>query len=194
MLEGMSPIVLSLLLAAPTQADPATGADPNDARVIIEDMGTVGLRISDAQAVATDVMTSLRKRMGNNAVIFEGTLTGNLKMKKLLGANAESQIQEDQIAYLKAAVEKAPFLVRVRFGTTKKTHWVTLSCRNNGAPPEKTLEEKRFEGATFGKAREAMNQGLEGFCRIADPKPASAVVEQPREKKKREWTLPPRRE
>lgn len=186
-------VLLSLLLLAPSQAAPASGADPAEVRVVLEDLGNVGLRISDAQALATDVMTGLQKRLGYNAVIFEGSLAGHLKMKRLLGGNAESQIQDDQIAYLKAAMEKARFRVGVRFGKTKKAHFVTLACRNSGAPKDaKPLEEVRFEGATFAEARKAMNAGLPEFCRIADP-PAQGA-DQPKARPKKAWSLPPRRE
>lgn len=186
-------LLFPLLLASPAQVHPATGADAEKVRVVLEETGKVGLRISDAQAVATDVLTGLRKRMGEDAVVFEGTLAGNLKMKKLLGPNAESQIQDEQIAYLKAAIEKARFRVRVRFGKAKGQHWVTLSCRNNGADPKQVLEEKRFTGATFAKARAAMNEALPTFCRIADP-PSATEASAPKAKKQREWTLPPRRD
>lgn len=187
-----SALLLSLLLSTPAQAHPATGADPAKVRVVLDEPGNVGLRISDAQALATDVMTELRKRMGQEAVVFEGTLAGNLKMKKLLGPNAESQIQDEQIAYLKAAIEKARFRVRVRFGKAKGQHWVTLSCRNNGAEPKNVLEEKRFTAASFAKARAAMNEALPAFCRIADP-PSAAEAAPVEAKKTKEWTLPPRR-
>lgn len=188
-----STLFLSLLLFSPTQAHPATGADAGKVRVVLEDLGNVGLRISDAQALAGDVMTGLRKRLGQDAVVFEGTLASNLKMKRMLGANAESQIQDEQIAYLKAALEKAAFRVRVRFGKTKKEHWVTLSCRNNGAAVKSTLEDKRFTGATFASARAAMNEALPTFCRVADP-PAASATDAPPKKKTKEWTLPPRRD
>lgn len=187
-----APLLLSLLLASPAQVDPATGADASKVRVVLEETGNVGLRISDAQALATDVMNGLRKRMGEDAVVFEGTLAGNLKLKKLLGPNAESQIQDEQIAYLQAAMEKARFRVRLRFGKAKNEHFITLSCRNNGADPKSALEEKRFTGATFAKARQAMNEGLPSFCRIADP--PSAAPPAPEPKKAKEWTLPPRRD
>lgn len=194
----MSALLLPLLLASPAQAHPATGADPAQVRVVLEETGNVGLRISDAQALATDVMNGLRKRMGQQAVVFEGTLAGNLKMKRLLGPNAESQIQDEQIAYLQAAMEKARFRVRLRFGKAKGEHYVTLSCRNNGADPKSVLEEKRFTGATFAKARAAMNEALPTFCRIADPPSAvEASAGDEREKsgkKPKAWTLPPRRD
>ncbi len=188
-------LLFSLLLAGPTQVHPATGADAAAVRVVVDDLTGVGLRISDAQAIATDVMIGLRKRMGEDAVVFEGTLKGNLKMKKILGSNAESQIQDEQIAYLKAAVEKAPFRVRVRFGKKKGEHWVTLSCRNNGATAKKPLEEKRFRASSFAKARAAMNEALPTFCGLADP-PSAASKTAPGEhdKPKKQWTLPPRRD
>lgn len=190
----MTALLLSLLLASPTQVDPATGADPAKVRVVLEETGKVGLRISDAQALATDVMIGLRKRMGEEAVVFEGTLAGNLKLKKMLGPGAESQIQDEQIAYLQAAMEKARFRVRLRFGKARNEHFITLSCRNNGADPKKVLEEKRFTGASFAKAREAMNEGLPSFCRIADPPSAVEPAPEQKEKKAKEWTLPPRRD
>lgn len=186
-------LLLSLLVVSPAQIQPATGADAAAVRVVVDDLTGVGLRISDAQAIATDVMIGLRKRMGEDAVVFEGTLKGNLKMKKILGSNAESQIQDEAIAYLKAAVEKAPFRVRVRFGKKKGEHWVTLSCRNNGAPAKNTLEEKRFRADSFAKARAAMNEALPTFCGLADP-PSQAPAAVPAKNKKKEWTLPPRRD
>lgn len=179
----------ALLLAAPLQSDPASGADPASCRVVLEDLGNLGLRISDGQAVATDVMTGLRQRLGDDAVIFEGTLTGKLKMKKMLGPSGEAQIQEDQIAYLKAATKQAPFRVSVRFGKKKSGHWIELACKNKeGTAP---LEKKRFEAASFGKARAEMNAALPDFCPLLAP--ATAAPETTT-KPKKEWSLPPRRD
>ncbi|MFZ9886967.1 MAG: hypothetical protein ACO3JL_05635 [Myxococcota bacterium] len=187
---------VSFWLLTPTQAHPATGADPAAVRVVVEELGNVGLRISDAQALATDVVSGLRARMGSDAVVFEGTLSGSLKMKKLVGQAVESQIQDDQIAYLQAATTTAPFRVRVRFGKKAGAHWIALSCRARADPPERILEETRVQGSTFAKAREAMQERLAGFCRIADPPgvvPASSPQKSDRKKKRQQWVLPPRR-
>lgn len=192
----MVALLASVLPFTPVQAHPATGADPASARVVVEELGDVGLRISDAQALATDVVTALRTRMGQDAVVFEGTLSGNLRMKKLLGNRAESQIQDEQVAYLRSAMAAAPYRVRVRFGKKAGVHWIIMSCRDRAAPPTRPLEEARVEGSSFAKAREALSERLPAFCRVADPvaaAPASTSERPPRDKKRREWALPPRR-
>ena len=41
---------------------------------MVEDMGDVGFRISDAQAVAESVVAPLKKRVGAQAAFYEGVL------------------------------------------------------------------------------------------------------------------------
>lgn len=197
---------LFVLMVTASQAHPANQADPKECVAVLEDMGRVGLRISDAQAVASDVMTTLRKRMGYNRLVFEGTYKGQLKMKRMLGPGAENEMQNDQLAYFKAAMENAKYKVRARFGHKgKKTHWIELSCRKADSKPKDTLDKKRFEATSFKGARKKMNDALPEFCTVMDPEPAAATAaKQPgdtsgplppkRNKKKKKWTMPPRRD
>lgn len=185
---------LGLLLVAGQTAAPApapTAPAPARCRAFLEDMGKVGLRISDAQALAQDTLTVLRQRLGQEGAAYEGLLKSHLDIKRRLGPGAEHQIQDEQIAWLQACAESAPFRVRVRFGKKKGRHFIALSCRNKDAPASRPLEEKRFEAKTFADARAKMNEALPGFCRLMDP---SAAAPAPERKPKKQWTLPPRRE
>lgn len=173
--------------SSPAQAQNAADAgaalgDPNRCVVVVDDAGNVGLRIADAQSAHEAVVTSLRKRLGTEAVVYEGSRKNAATMKKMLGGSAETQIQDSQLAYYDAAMKAAPWRVKVRFGQKKSEHWITVACRKRsalsdggggggvvgqkgvGPPKENLVEEKRFTGKSFLAAKEAMDKGLPDFC------------------------------
>ena len=185
-------------------------ADPKACQVVVENLGNFGFRISDAQAVAEAVISSLRKRLGQDAVVYEGARAAAAEMKKLLGPSAETQIQDTQLAYYDAAEKNAPFRVVARFGKDKGkggSHFITVACRKAGTDPKRSLDEKRFTGKTFLQARDALQQGLPSFCPaltapMALPiegatRPDGTPLQPPGLHKptpNKDWTPPPRRD
>ena len=107
----------------------ASLGDPSRCVVVVDDAGNVGLRIADAQSAHEAVVTALRKRMGTDAVVYEGSRKNAEQMKRMLGASSETSIQDEQLKYYDAAMKAAPWRVKVRFGQKKSEHWITLSCR-----------------------------------------------------------------
>lgn len=165
--------------------------DPKKCRVVIEDFGNVGYRISDAQQLAQIALTHLRKRMGQDAVVYEGMALSAKKMKKMLGPQSETEIQDEQIAYYKAAIDQAKFRVRLRFGKAKKQHWVRMTCRNARSPKATTLSKKTIRAKTFREALRQVDEAMPTFCLLMDP-PKPAVVE-PKRGPPKPWAAPPRR-
>lgn len=156
--------------ASAQSAAPQLG-DPSRCVVILEDMGPVGFRISDAQVVADAILTHLRKRVGFEATHYEGVAAAAAAMKKLLATPEGAGPQEAQLAWFKACERSAPWRVRARFGTDKggdKRHWISASCRRSGlsADPKKgeLTEDTRVRGATFLAARDALVAALPAFC------------------------------
>jgi len=195
--------VLFVILTTASQVHPVSKTEPTECLVVVEEMGNVGLRISEAQALASEATTTLRERLGFERVLFEGTYTGKVGMKKRLGAAIENEMQNEELAYLKAAIEHAPYRVRMRFGhggkKAKGAHWIDLSCRKADAKPKDVLEKTRFTGKTFATVRKQLKAALPTFCaQMAPPAAAPAKGEAgsplpPPKKKKKAWTLPPRR-
>jgi len=183
--------------------------DPARCIVVVEDAGNVGLRISDAQAAHEAVVTVLRKRMGTDAVVYEGAQKNAETMKKMLGGSSETTIQDDQLAYHAAAAKAAPWRVRVRFGQkagAKKSgeHWITVGCRKAADAPTAPVEEKRFVGKNFAEAKEKLDAALPTFC-MQLPSTATSLPDETkpavpgeipglRKKTVKPWTAPPRRE
>jgi hypothetical protein len=138
--------------------------NPALCQVIVDDAGDVGLRISDAQLTHDLVVQALRKRLGTDAVVYEGAQKNAATMKRMLGAAAETSIQDEQLAFHAAAAKAAPWRVRVRFGTKKGEQWITVACRKSGDDPSKPVVESRFVGKNFLAAKEKLDAGLPGFC------------------------------
>lgn len=199
-------IVLSLFTVVALQSGPAH-PDPEKCLTVIDDMGKVGFRISDAQALAEMTLSEFRRRQGNDAVVYEGFLVSSEALKKMLGARSESQVTDDQIAYYKAAIAHAKHRVRVKFGKRGKTHFIVVTCRAASAPAGDLLEKKEITGKTFGEVRETLGKDLPTFCKAipsTTPAPSAAgpsVPLEPKEgapytpppKKKKDWALPPKR-
>lgn len=189
------PLSLGLaVIATQTGADAPASSHPDPARcrVVLEDMGNVGLRISDAQALAQDALSALRRRLGQDAAVYEGLLKSHEQLRRVLGPGAETQVQDEQVAYLEACARAAPFRVQIRFGKSRKKggHFITVACRNAGS--KRHLDQKRFEAKTFKTARDDMNEAIEGFCPLlASKASAPAPTQKP---PKRRWSLPPRRD
>ena len=184
----------------------STLPDPARCIAVLDDSGNVGLRIADAQSVHEAVLSSLRKRLGTDAIIYEGTRKNAAKMKAMLGKNAETQIQDSQLAYFDACIKASAFRVRARFGKKKSEHFITLSCRKANAKETDTLEVKRFTGRTFLAAKDQMIDGLDGFCQVLPTTTSLIPIEERAQDKKpgdipglrkkelKEWTPPPKRD
>lgn len=183
--------------------------DPKKTVVVVDDAGDVGLRIADAQTAHELVITRLRKRLGTDAVVYEGARNSAAQMKRLLGPNAETTIQDTQLQWFDAAAKAAPWRVRVRFGKKGGEHWITVACRRATDDPKRTVEEQRFTGKTFLSARDAADAGLDKFCLalpalatqlpIEGTTPASTTPGEPPGLRKKPttptpWTPPPRRD
>ena len=197
------PLFASLLLSAASVAqviEPGTKSNyppPEKCQVVVEDMGRVGLRIADAQAFAERTVTGLRKRLSVESVIYEGLLKSAKDMKRRLGGS-DTSLQDEQIAYFKAAAKAAKWRVKVKFGRKKGKHWVKATCwrshkgKRKGKPVEtRTWRDKRLDKlkATYGKE-------IATFCLEIDPpkpKPEEQAAPISRPKKKKEWSLPPMR-
>lgn len=214
-------IALSLALpAAPEKAAdkpaplPDTFPDPGVCRVILDDMGAVGYRISDAQMLAETTMSEMQKRLGYGGIVYAGTVKNAHKMKRMLGPSAETQLQDDQIEYHRRAEAAATHRIRVRFKKKKGQHHITVTCRKQGDAPGKVIEKKVFTGQKFREVRQSLAEGLPGFCTdiVAAPgmgaRPAAATggqrgeaggppglsaTEKARRKRLQEWSPPPPR-
>lgn len=201
---------VTAIAATPSQAQSGGAGDalgdPARVLVVVEDAGNVGLRIADAQTVHEAVITHLRKRLGNDAVVYEGTRKNAAAMKKMLGSSSETQIQDSQLAFYDAAMKAAPWRVKARFGQKKNEHFVVLSCKkvSSDKAVEKNVDEKRFTGKNFMIAKDAMIAGLDTFClqlpATAMQLPVEKTPGQPgvipglRKQVIKPWTPPPRRE
>ncbi|MBM4280152.1 MAG: hypothetical protein FJ137_05150 [Deltaproteobacteria bacterium] len=173
-------LVATLVVAAGARGQSVAAPmlpDPRRVVVVVEDAGDVGFRISDAQAAHELVITRLRKRLGNDAVVYEGARKSAEQMKKMLGANAETTIQDAQLRYYDDAARAAPWRVRVRFGQKTGEHWITMACRRADSEAKKHVEERRFTGASFLAARDAAAAGLDHFCLALPATAALAPVE-----------------
>ena len=200
-LAGLVPVASAQLGAK------ASFPPPEDCVVVVDEMGKVGYRISDAQMLAQEMLSAMQKRVGYSGVIYEGTLKSVADLQRRLGKNSETTIQADKIAYLKAALKAAKYRVRIRFGRKKrgpkgKRHWVTVSCRKAGAAVSDVLDEKTFKAKSFYAAKEAYAEALPAFCpAIAPPqKPSPTPTEKDgppkwkrKHKPKKKWTPPPLR-
>lgn len=208
-------LVVALGAAGGARAQSVTPqlGDPKKCVVILDDMGKVGFRISDAQVVADAVLQAFRKRVGFESAHYQGVATSAATMKKLLATPEGAGPQETQLAWFKACEQTAPWRLRARFGTEKAgkkgppTHWVTVSCRKQGEASA-VVEEKRFEGATFLEARDALAAALPGFCPAiagrtevpiegappAGPSDAGPPGLSKKKKEAKPWTPPPRRD
>ena len=198
-------------VTAPARAQslgPSLG-DPKKCVVVVDDMGDVGFRISDAQVVADAVVSNLRKRIGFESVTYAGVAASAAAMKRLLATPEGAGPQDAQLKWFKDCEQSAPWRVRARFGTGKgNMHWVSASCRRAGADAKDVVEEKRFEAKTFLEARDKLAAAIPTFCPLIvsnvtvpieglkqgadapDAGPPGMSKKQP----PKPFTLPPRRE
>jgi hypothetical protein len=200
--------------SASAQSAKPTMPDPKACVVVVENIGDVGLRIADAQGVIETVVLGLRKRVGNDSVVYLGTKESAAQMKRLLGKNTETTIQDTQIAYFEAAEKAAPWRVKAKMAMKKGKHVLTVSCRKHvlmassrKRSEDDVVEEKQFSGKTFLAARDALIEAMPTFCKdIAPPvvlpiegtttSPATPGVTpglKPKEPLK-PWSPPPRRD
>ena len=140
-----------------------TFSDPKKCVLIVDDMGDVGLRISDAQVVADAVVTGFRKRIGFDAVTYAGVAASAAAMKKLLATPEGAGPQEAQLKWYDECAKNAPWRVKAKFGTKKGKQWITVECRKKDA--KDAVDEQRFEAKTFVDARDAMAAAMPVFCK-----------------------------
>jgi hypothetical protein len=144
--------------------------DPKRCVVLLEELTDVGFRIADAQGVAETVQRAIRKRVGRDGIVYGGVVKSQRELQKMLGQGVETPaIQQKKLDYFKAAEDNATWLLRARFGTSKKgpkdkKHWITVSCRKRGGDPKSPIEEKRVEAATFVDAKAALDAAMPTFC------------------------------
>lgn len=171
-------VVLTVLVAilgsatASAQSAKPDLPDPALCALVVEDMGDVGLRISDAQVVAEAAVMGFKKRLGNDAVQYEGVYKNAAEMKRRLGPGAENALQDAQLAYYEACLKAAPHRVKVTFGKKASKHFVSATCRKGGA----VLDEVKVEAATFQAAREAFEAKMPTFCPAAAPTAATTTT------------------
>lgn len=196
--------LLSFSAAAQSAGAPAM-SDPNRVVVIVDDAGDVGLRISDAQMAHETVITALRKRLGNDAVAYEGEKKNAAVMKKMLGPNAETTIQDARLTWFDAAEKTAPWRVRVRFGAKKGQQFVKVTCRKSTDKVDHVVDERTGTGKTFVAARDDLAAHLGEFCAALPVAATTIPIEgagpaKPGEppgmhkKEPKPWTPPPRRD
>jgi hypothetical protein len=208
-------LIVIAALSSPTRAQSVTPTlgDPKKCVVILEGMGDVGFRISDAQVVADGVITAMRKRVGFEGAHYAGVAESAAAMKKLLATPEGAGPQEAQLAWFKECEANAPWRIKARFGTSKKKgtqpHWVTVSCRKSSSDAKdakSVVEEKKLEGKTFLEARDAMVAAMPTFCGAipsvgiipVEPTPGAPTgpngTKLPPPKEVKPWTPPPRRD
>jgi hypothetical protein len=195
--------VVTLATTAHAQSIAGALSDPKKCVVILDGMGDVGFRISDAGMIADGVITAVRQRVGFDGAQYAGVAEAAAAMKKLLATPEGGGPQQEKLAWFKACEHNAPWRIKARFGTAKRRgHWVTVSCRQQDGG---VVEEKRFEGKTFLAARDAMVAGMPTFCGaipsigVVPVEPTTAPtapyvpgLSKPKEPKP--WTPPPRRD
>ena len=145
-------------------------------KVVLEDMGNVGFRISDAQSLANWVSSSLGKRVGHENVAYEGLLKSKKDLARRLGNTEIHPTQAADIQRLEAFVKEAQVWVKARFGKDKKGHWVDLSCRSSQDKTQKPKEKKRFYAKTFHELQPAIRTALADFCSTLIPKAGTPPV------------------
>lgn len=181
--------------------------DPAKCVVMVEDMGDVGFRISDAQAVAESVVAPLKKRVGAQAAFYEGVLKAAQSMKRLLGPTVEGAATQDtQRQHYESCRDASPWRVKATFGAPKKgkakKHWIEVVCRKKGS--DTVVDQARVEGDSFVLARDQLHKAMGTFCmQIPDismipiePAPGAKPGEPPGMSKKeppKPWTPPPPR-
>ena len=173
-------------------------------KVVLEDMGNVGFRISDAQSLANWVSNSLAKRVGHDNVAYEGLLKSKKDLARRLGNTEIHPTQAADIERLEAFVKEAKVWVRARFGKNKKGHWIDLSCRAGQVKGQKAKEKKRLYAKTFQELQPLVRTTLANFCAELIPKVGPAVGRPPNTgnpallpprppAKKQKWLPPTRR-
>ena len=203
--------LLWALTSLSATAQSATGPelpDPKKCVVVVDVAADVGLWIADAQAAHEVLMVSLRKRLGSDAVVYEGMRKSADQMKRLLGSSAETTIQDAQLAYFDAAEKSARWRVRVRFGSKKGEHFVTATCRKAADSPDHPLDTRTGSGKNFLQAKDALAKDIATFCAALAPiaaqdlvlpiEGAGGIPADPiglhKKKPLKPWSPPPRRE
>jgi hypothetical protein len=155
-------LALASLSAAAPAAPPLPAASP--CHVLFEDLGPVGMRISEAQMIAQAVLGELNRRVGHERAVYGGIATTARQMKKMLAGSATStEVQDRQIAVVEACAKGAPWRVSARFGFKNKKHWIAVRCAA-ARTPGTAVDENKVEAASFALAHEALVASLPSFC------------------------------
>jgi hypothetical protein len=139
-------------------------AGPKEAKVVLEDMGNVGYRISDAQALINWVASGLRPRVGRTQMIYEGLLNSKKDLQRRLGTTENQSAQMEEIERLEAFTAQANVWFKAKFGKDKKGHWVEMTCRNKKSKGKKTIEKERIYAKKFKALEPLVAQSLKTFC------------------------------
>ncbi|MCP4502597.1 MAG: hypothetical protein GY822_21835 [Deltaproteobacteria bacterium] len=180
--------------------------DPKLCKVIIDDIGDVGFRISDGQQLIEQISKHFRERVGRRGVIYEGRLNAAEKMKRMLNGS-ENEISETKMTYLRAAMANAKHRVHIRFGAKKGKQWIELTCfKVASSKKRKPLDKLRVTGTNFLGTFAEVKTKLPGFCievagkaAVTTEKNAGAAKTKwtpssSRNKPKGKWKPPPRRD
>ena len=114
----------------------AVMAQSGTTKVVVEDMGNVGYRITDAQLLVDWVTSGLRPRVERTNVMYEGLLKSKKDLQRRLGKTESHDAQSQEIKRLETFAAQAQVWVRARFGKDKKGHWVELTCRPQAKKPK----------------------------------------------------------
>ena len=192
-----------LVIVITTLISSSISLSQSPTKVVLEDMGNVGFRISDAQALANWVSNALAKRVGHDNVAYEGLLKSKKDLARRLGNTEIHPTQAADIQRLEAFVKDAEVWVKARFGKNKKGHWVDLSCRGSKAKGQKAKEKKRLYAKTFHDLQPLVRTTLADFCGDLIPKvgaaparttsPANPALLPPKATPKKQKWLPPTR-
>ena len=87
-------ILLSTLISNATMAQEAS------TKVVLEDMGNVGYRITDAQILVDWVTSGIRPRVGRENIMYEGLLKSKKDLQRRLGRTETHDAQSKEIESL----------------------------------------------------------------------------------------------
>jgi len=154
-------LFLTLLL---TLISGAVVAQEGPKKVVLEDMGNVGYRITDAQMLVDWVTSGIRVRVGRENMMYEGLLKSKKDLQRRLGRTETHDAQSKEIERLEAFAKEAKVWLKARFGKDKKGHWVEISCRPQAKNTKKFTDKKRFYGKQFVSLKPKVTQAMATFC------------------------------
>ena len=133
-------------------------------KVVLEDMGNVGYRITDAQILVDWVTSGIRPRVGRENIMYEGLLKSKKDLQRRLGRTETHDAQSKEIERLEAFAKQAKVWLKARFGKDKRGHWVEVSCRPEAKKTKKFTDKKRFYDKRFASLKPKVTQAMATFC------------------------------